>query len=117
MKCCLLALVLILGIVDCWATEDMSKVEYRSMSERIGERRTRQMMRNLAPETKRISREDYVNRKLTRGERREVRRNKKQGIYKSPQEEFDLMDKDQDGFVDSKEMNEYYVGRARLRYE
>ena len=30
---------------------------------------------------------------------------------------FDLMDKNKDGVLESQEMNEYYIERARLRYE
>ena len=108
---------LVIGVVDNLCAEEIAKEEYRSMAERIGERRTRQMMRNLSNEDKLISRDDYVNRKLTRGERREIRRDKKQGTYKSPTEEFDLMDKNKDGFLEPSEMNEFYVGRARSRYQ
>lgn len=99
----------------CMAEEAQPK--YRTMAERIGERRTRQIMRNLAPESKLITKDTYVNRKLTRGERREARKDKKKGIYKSPAEEFDLMDKNKDGRVEAQEMNGYYIERARLRYE
>lgn len=104
------------GISDWCVAQDVEP-KYRTMAERIGERRTRQIMRNLAPESKLITKEVYVNRKLTRGERREIRKDKKKGIYKSPAEEFDLMDKNKDGVVLPEEMNGYYIERARLRYE
>ena len=108
--------LVMLGFVELGYTQE-TQPEYRSMSERIGERRTRQMMRNLAPDTKLISFDDYVNRKLTRGERREARKEKKKGIYKSPVDEFKLMDKNEDGFLSPDEMNKYYVEKARVRYE
>jgi len=112
---CVIA-VLLCGISEhCGAQELQPK--YRTMAERIGERRTRQMMRNLAPESKIVTKDVYVNRKLTRGERRGIRKDKKKGIYKSAAEEFDLMDKNKDGVLESQEMNEYYIERARLRYE
>ncbi|MBQ7792117.1 MAG: hypothetical protein IJ367_01315, partial [Clostridia bacterium] len=96
--------VLILGVANVVYAKDIQQVQ-RTMAERIGERRTRQMMRNLAPETKQITKEEFVNRKLTRGERREIRQEKKKGIYKSPAEEFALMDKNEDGIVSPDEMN------------
>ena len=107
---------LLLGFSAFCVAEELHP-KYRSMAERIGERRTRQIMRNLAPESKLITKDTYVNRKLTRGERREIRKDKKKGIYKSPAEEFDLMDKNKDGMVEAQEMNGYYIERARLRYE
>ena len=109
------SLGILLNVCLAYANEVNS--EYRSMSERIGERRTRQMMRKLAPDSKIITKDSFINRKLTRGERREVRQEKKKGIYKSPAEEFELMDKNKDGQVNPSEMNEYYIEKARKRYE
>jgi len=108
--------VLILASIKVVYAKDIQPIQ-RTMADRIGERRTRQMMRNLAPETKQITKEEFVNRKLTRGERREIRQEKKKGIYKSPAEEFALMDKNEDGIVSPDEMNRYYIEKARVRYE
>ncbi len=107
--------ILVLGNTNVVYAKDMQQVQ-RTMADRIGERRTRQMMRNLAPETKHITKKEFVNRKLTRGERREIRQEKKKGVYKSPAEEFELMDKNQDGIVNPDEMNKYYIEKARVRY-
>ena len=44
---------------------------------------------------------------LTREDRRNIRRNKKKGTYKTPEEQFKEMDKNKDGFVDGAERAEY----------
>ena len=45
--------------------------------------------------------------KLTREDRRNIRRNKKNGTYKTPEEQFKEMDKNKDGVVDGTERAEY----------
>ncbi len=56
-----------------------------------------------------LSLEEYESRfdNLTREDRRNIRRNKKNGTYKTPEEQFKEMDKDKDGFVDEQERAEY----------
>ena len=56
-----------------------------------------------------LSLEEYERRfeNLTREDRRNIRRNKKKGTYKTPEEQFKEMDKDGDGLVDEQERAEY----------
>ena len=56
-----------------------------------------------------LSLEEYESRfeNLTREDRRNIRRNKKNGTYKTPEEQFKEMDKNNDGFVDEQERAEY----------
>ena len=56
-----------------------------------------------------LSLEEFENRfdNLTREDRRNIRRNKKKGIYKTPEEQFKEMDKNGDGLVDEQERAEY----------
>ena len=44
---------------------------------------------------------------LSREDRRDIRQLQKAGKYKSPEEEFKLMDEDGDGFVSREEMAKY----------
>ena len=56
-----------------------------------------------------LSLEEFEKRfdKLTREDRRNIRRNKKNGTYQSPEEQFKAMDKNGDGKVDERERAEY----------
>lgn len=56
-----------------------------------------------------LSLEEFEKRfeKLTREDRRNIRRNKKNGTYQTPEEQFKEMDTNKDGFVDEKERSEY----------
>ena len=45
---------------------------------------------------------------MTREDRRVMRKERKKGIYKSPEERFKLMDADEDGFVTEEEMAKFY---------
>jgi len=56
-----------------------------------------------------LSEEEFEKRfdKLTREDRRNIRRNKKNGVYLSPDEQFKAMDKNNDGKVDERERAEY----------
>lgn len=56
-----------------------------------------------------LSQEEFEKRfdKLTREDRRNIRRNKKNGTYQSPEEQFKAMDKNNDGKVDERERAEY----------
>ena len=63
-----------------------------------------------------MTKDQFLNRKLSRGERREIRQEKKLGVYKTPEEEFELMDLNKDGKLDYEEMKEYYTRKAYRRY-
>lgn len=56
-----------------------------------------------------LSQEEFEKRfdKLTREDRRNIRRNKKNGTFQSPEEQFKAMDKNNDGKVDERERAEY----------
>lgn len=96
----------------------MDREEYMPMYERIGGKRADKIMERVDKTGHGIvSLDEFKNQKLTRGERREIRREKKDGIYKTPEEEFRLIDKNGDGMASYEEMREYYTRRARQRYE
>ena len=56
-----------------------------------------------------LSLEEFEKRfeKLTREDRRNIRRNKKNGTYQTPEEQFKAMDKNNDGLVSEKERADY----------
>ena len=56
-----------------------------------------------------LSLEEFEKRfeKLTRDPRRNIRRNKKNGTYQTPEEQFKAMDKNNDGLVSEKERADY----------
>lgn len=62
-----------------------------------------------------LSLEEYESRfdNLTREDRRNIRRNKKKGTYKTPEEQFKEMDKNNDGFVDEQERAEYIANQRK----
>ena len=80
----------------------------KTMYDRLG--------KELSPLEKTITKEQFLGRKLSRGERREIRREKKLGVYKTPEEEFELMDLNKDGKLDEAEMKDYYTRKAYDRY-
>lgn len=56
--------------------------------------------------------EEYASRKRSRIDRRAMRQDQKDGVYKTPEERFAEMDVDEDGYVTKEEMSAY---AARLR--
>lgn len=51
--------------------------------------------------------EEYSARKRSRMDRRAIRQDQKAGTYKSEEQRFKEMDKDEDGFVTKQEMSDY----------
>ncbi len=88
----------------------------RTMYDRLGEDRALHLVKEFSPVEKIVTKDQFLNRKLSRGERREIRQEKKLGVYKTPEEEFELMDLNKDGKLDYEEMKEYYTRKAYRRY-
>ena len=87
-----------------------------TMYDRLGGDRARHLITELSPLDKAVTKEQFLGRKLSRGERREIRREKKLGTYKAPEDEFNLIDANQDGKLDEAELKEYYTRKAYARY-
>lgn len=64
---------------------------------------------NMLNETKdgELTLEQYKKREITREDRRNERRDKKDGVYLTDEEKFKAMDTDADGKVNPEEMSEY----------
>ena len=107
-------------LVLCGATLVQAKYESvengKTMYDRLGDDRARHLIRELSPLDKTITKDQFLKRKLSRGERREIRQEKKLGVYKTPEEEFELMDLNKDGKLDEAEMKDYYTRKAYRRY-
>ena len=58
-----------------------------------------------------LSLEEFKSRKLSREDRRIIRRQKKEGTYKSPEEIFKAMDADKGGYITLEQMTDFYAGR------
>lgn len=95
----------------------LDPMEYAPMYGRIGTKRTNKIFNRIDEIGEGyITLDQYTNQKLTRGERREMRREIKEGMYRSPAEEFKLMDKDKDGKVTYEEMRDFQIYKTQLRY-
>ena len=110
-----LAALVLWGATPAYAAYE-SVENGKTMYDRLGDDRARHLIRELSPLDKTITKDQFLNRKLSRGERREIRREKKLGVYKMPEEEFELMDLNKDGKLDYEEMKEYYTRKAYRRY-
>lgn len=82
--------------------------------QRLGERETRSMLRRMriSGDDKEFTLSDLKNLKLSRREEKEIRAAKKNGTYKTPEEQFKEMDTNRDGKVNSAELQEYYARQA-----
>lgn len=82
--------------------------------QRMGERETRSMLRRMgiSGDDKEFTLSDLKNLKLSRREEKEIRAAKKNGTYKTPEEQFKEMDTNRDGKVNSAELQEYYARQA-----
>ena len=91
---------------------------YEDKYQRTGDERARVMMKRLnAQETDgKITLEDYKNLKLSRWEEKKARQDKKEGKYKTPEEQFLEMDENRDGWVDRDEMREFFAREAYRDY-
>lgn len=110
-----LTVLLLCGAASVQATYE-SVENGRTMYDRLGEDRALHMVKELSPLDKTITKDQFLKRKLSRGERREIRQEKKLGVYKTPEEEFELMDLNKDGKLDYEEMKDYYTRKAYRRY-
>lgn len=107
--------ILLLSTTTVQATYE-SVENGRTMYDRLGEDRALHLVKEFSPVEKIVTKDQFLNRKLSRGERREIRQEKKLGVYKTPEEEFELMDRNKDGKLDYEEMKEYYTRKAYRRY-
>ena len=107
--------ILLLSTTTVQATYE-SVENGRTMYDRLGEDRALHLVKEFSPVEKIVTKDQFLNRKLSRGERREIRQEKKLGVYKTPEEEFELMDLNKDGKLDYEEMKEYYTRKAYRRY-
>lgn len=82
--------------------------------QRLGERETRSMLRRMgiSDDDKEFTLSDLKNLKLSRREEKEIRAAKKNGTYKTPEEQFKEMDTNRDGKVNGAELQEYYARQA-----
>lgn len=95
----------------------MDSQEYAPMYERIGNKKADKMLKRMDPTgSKMISLEQFKGQNLSRGERREIRNEQKRGTYKSPEEEFKIIDKNTDGMLSADELRSYYAKKAEERY-
>ena len=75
-------------------------------------RKARYQLRNLDKDGDgRLNLEEFKSRKLSREDRRIIRRQKKEGTYKSPEEIFKAMDVDNAGYVTPEQMADFYAGK------
>ena len=81
--------------------------------QRMGDREANSMMRRMGiAEGGAFTLSDFENLKLSRREEKEIRAAKKNGTYKSPEEQFREMDTNRDGKVDRGELLVYYARQA-----
>ena len=87
---------------------------YEDKYQRLGDRESKSMMRRMgvSGDDKEFTLSDLKNMKLSRREEKEIRAAKKNGTYKTPEEQFKEMDTNRDGKVNSAELQEYYARRA-----
>lgn len=87
---------------------------YEDKYQRLGDRETKSMMRRMgiSGDDKEFTLSDLKNLKLSRREEKEIRAAKKNGTYKTPEEQFKEMDTNRDGKVNSAELQEYYARQA-----
>ncbi len=62
-----------------------------------------------------LDRDKFKNKKVTKEEERQNRKNKKKGKYLSAEQEFDLMDADKDQKVTKEEIKAYYEKKEQDR--
>ena len=75
-------------------------------------RKARYQLRNLDKDGDgKLSLEEFKSRKLSREDRRIIRRQKKEGTYKSPEEMFREIDVDGTGYIDAGQMADFYAGK------
>lgn len=75
-------------------------------------RKARYQLRNLDKDGDgKLSLDEFKNRKLSREDRRIIRRQMKEGNYKSPEEMFKEMDVDGAGYIDAGQMADFYAGK------
>ncbi len=81
--------------------------------QRMGDREARSMMRRMdIAEGEEFTLSDFKNLKLSRREEKEIRAARKEGTYKTPEEQFKEMDTDRNGKVNREELEAYYTRQA-----
>ena len=100
--------IILVLIVLLIASQVSAKYNQPTDVKTASDKRTNYLIKTYGVEEPgKITLDEYKNRDLSREDRRDIRQLQKAGKYKSPEEEFKLMDEDGDGFVSREEMAKY----------
>lgn len=108
----------VLAFLFCLAAGQTEAKSYVSKSfedkyQRMGDREANSMMRRMGiAEGGEFTLSDFKNLRLSRREEKEIRAAKKNGTYKSQEEQFREMDTNRDGKVNRDELLAYYARQA-----